>query len=1040
MLRSLLFFALLSSGPALAAPERVPPQVIDGNPWLISHGRPTFKSASADTFCLYGGPGAEEGKFQDPLGVLPDAQGWTSEDLTDVASRWQVSTFNATTLNTHGAGNRAMWCGQDASQQPGWVTAPGYGNDYDEALVWSSGPLADPSAGQTVDLEFWFHHDVEPAYDYFHVEAWIAGGWTSLHTVDGSDKDASGIFSAPGVHYPDDVAPLAITYAGNDYGGPGGDEILLRLRVTSDGGFSDEDGYWPTDGAAQVDDITVTYADGGPQSSFEDFEGAGPYAWIPVKGPYAGDFAQVFPVATDLDPCVDNATPFWGFMDDGSGPFNPDYTGTGTGGETSAVWSYGVPGGWIVNYTGGVSGGWENLSNQIVSPPIAWDLPGPADDDPDLQGALLRFDVWNHTPLSNGIFWSWFVRSSIDNGSTWTDWRNRSFVYFSQLERWQNHSHDLTEHLEPEPTHLQVAFRVEDLAQIFAFVGDATPAPWFDNVSVKKFRVFGPGIRVVPHHLFQDTFPNSGAIDPGNPAALSCRLDMARDISTGSQLVPGDSVVVSVQPLHDTEVVGTTLEWILDVNPFFAGVRTMPPNTTVIPAGATNGWDQWRGSVAGVDAMTGGTWWFDLPDGPPNGNAPWQTADAAMFFPGDRLRYYFTAEDDEGRISTLPVDLSGFADGAGWDRQFLVRALPDMDGGGTHADLLYISAEGSGSHETLMLETLEGLLGPERGGTAIPGRFDIYSVKSGSSRVSNGIGSTFHHGASPDQLAGYTCVVYDSGRLFVGFPSDGSNSGSNDKSDDLGLLEAWHALPDDRNTVFLGDHVLGENGGSPFLLNHLGVEYVDGDVLDDLGTEDPEVTALPPFQMDFRLDGGCPEYRTFDAIRPATGVAGHGFEPGGHPVVPSVVYARAILGGTKTDITLPLTLGAVQSSGILTDEQVRMVVVADLLEALDHPVWQDPVPEARNPAIEMEGNRPNPFNPSTTVGFKVGRSAEYRATVYNARGERVTVLWNGLLDAGRHELTWSGRDDRGRSVASGLYFLELTGDGLRRTHKMALLK
>jgi hypothetical protein len=206
------------------------------------------------------------------------------------------------------------------------------------------------------------------------------------------------------------------------------------MRATSDGGWSDEDGLNPTTaGHSQIDDITVTHLDG---TDIENFEGAGPYEWNPEKAPFAGFFGKFFSRVTDLDPCRDAESPVMGFVDDGTPPSNPSYTGTGTGGTTSDNWSYGVPGGWVTNYNGGLSLGALSSRNEFWSPPIQFDLPGPADDGIDFAGLFYKVSVYEHLPLTSGNFWQWHVRGSTDGGVNWSPWANRSFVYFSGTPRW----------------------------------------------------------------------------------------------------------------------------------------------------------------------------------------------------------------------------------------------------------------------------------------------------------------------------------------------------------------------------------------------------------------------------------------------------------------------------------------------------------------------------------------------------------------------------------------------------------------------------
>jgi flagellar hook assembly protein FlgD len=62
-----------------------------------------------------------------------------------------------------------------------------------------------------------------------------------------------------------------------------------------------------------------------------------------------------------------------------------------------------------------------------------------------------------------------------------------------------------------------------------------------------------------------------------------------------------------------------------------------------------------------------------------------------------------------------------------------------------------------------------------------------------------------------------------------------------------------------------------------------------------------------------------------------------------------------------------------------------------------------------------------------------------RINVYSTTGALVTTLDAGVQPAGTHSLTWNGRDQRGQSVASGVYFYNLEGSA-EAPRKMVLLK
>ncbi len=84
---------------------------------------------------------------------------------------------------------------------------------------------------------------------------------------------------------------------------------------------------------------------------------------------------------------------------------------------------------------------------------------------------------------------------------------------------------------------------------------------------------------------------------------------------------------------------------------------------------------------------------------------------------------------------------------------------------------------------------------------------------------------------------------------------------------------------------------------------------------------------------------------------------------------------------------------------------------------------------------------PNPFNPVTTIRFDVPAGAS-RVTiaVFDVTGRRVRTLFDRVPSAGQRSVTWDGRDDRGQSVASGVYFYRMSAGVFAQTRKMVLLK
>jgi hypothetical protein len=110
------------------------------------------------------------------------------------------------------------------------------------------------------------------------------------------------------------------------------------------------------------------------------------------------------------------------------------------------------------------------------------------------------------------------------------------------------------------------------------------------------------------------------------------------------------------------------------------------------------------------------------------------------------------------------------------------------------------------------------------------------------------------------------------------------------------------------------------------------------------------------------------------------------------------------------------------------------------LVALKNAITSVPAPEGQEPAgFALYENYPNPFNPSTTIGFSVPQAGNLTLVVYDMTGREVRTLASGSMAAGYHAVRWDGRDNRGSTVSSGVYFFRLrAGAGFVETRKMVL--
>jgi hypothetical protein len=85
-------------------------------------------------------------------------------------------------------------------------------------------------------------------------------------------------------------------------------------------------------------------------------------------------------------------------------------------------------------------------------------------------------------------------------------------------------------------------------------------------------------------------------------------------------------------------------------------------------------------------------------------------------------------------------------------------------------------------------------------------------------------------------------------------------------------------------------------------------------------------------------------------------------------------------------------------------------------------------------------NYPNPFNPTTIITFSIPQSEKVTLTIFNLLGQKIATLADGSMLAGTHIVSWNGRDDAGRQLASGIYLYRLSTSRFSEAKKMVLLK
>ncbi|HZE19989.1 MAG TPA: FG-GAP-like repeat-containing protein, partial [Candidatus Angelobacter sp.] len=113
-----------------------------------------------------------------------------------------------------------------------------------------------------------------------------------------------------------------------------------------------------------------------------------------------------------------------------------------------------------------------------------------------------------------------------------------------------------------------------------------------------------------------------------------------------------------------------------------------------------------------------------------------------------------------------------------------------------------------------------------------------------------------------------------------------------------------------------------------------------------------------------------------------------------------------------------------------------------VLTSVDPPPQGPPVPAATPRASKLGQNRPNPFNPVTTIAYAVaGRGpTPVKIQIFDVRGRLIATPVSRVLDPGYYELRWDGRGRDGRGVASGVYFYRASIGPATFQRKMVLLR
>ncbi len=83
---------------------------------------------------------------------------------------------------------------------------------------------------------------------------------------------------------------------------------------------------------------------------------------------------------------------------------------------------------------------------------------------------------------------------------------------------------------------------------------------------------------------------------------------------------------------------------------------------------------------------------------------------------------------------------------------------------------------------------------------------------------------------------------------------------------------------------------------------------------------------------------------------------------------------------------------------------------------------------------------PNPFIKQTRIDYALPKQTAVEIVIYDVAGRQVKTLLSALQKPGYYSAVWNGADDKGRKVASGIYFVRFETSEFRAQDKILLVK
>ena len=88
----------------------------------------------------------------------------------------------------------------------------------------------------------------------------------------------------------------------------------------------------------------------------------------------------------------------------------------------------------------------------------------------------------------------------------------------------------------------------------------------------------------------------------------------------------------------------------------------------------------------------------------------------------------------------------------------------------------------------------------------------------------------------------------------------------------------------------------------------------------------------------------------------------------------------------------------------------------------------------------LSKNYPNPFNPTTTIGYDVATPGEVSIVIYDMMGRQIKTLVSDYYNPGSYSAIWDARNNQGVVVSAGMYIYKMIAGDFVKVNKMLLVK